>query len=129
MQRRSDYKDGYLTVRTAKGGVDSVIRLEPEVVKAIMAMPPAINDYLFHFRGKPYTKTTLWKIERRALNAAGFKDVTPNQAGRHSFGSQRIKRGQPTRSLQYEMGHADIRTTEIYTHVRAEDQRQWGRGK
>lgn len=92
-------------------------------------MPPAINDYLFHFRGKPYAKTTLWKIERSALDAVGLNDVSPNQAGRHSFGPQRIKRGQPTGSLRSEMGHADISITELYTHVRAEDQKKLGRGK
>jgi integrase/recombinase XerD len=115
-QKRSDYKRGLLTVRTRKGGPDRVIALEPEVIEAIEATPPAIHGCLFHYAGKPYSKSTLWKVIREALDAAGFQDISPNAAGRHSFGSQRTQRGQPTRSLQEEMGHSDIRTTEIYTH-------------
>ena len=120
------HKEGYLEVQTAKGGVDRRIYLEPPVLKAVKGIPPALNhDYLFHHHGTPYAKTTLWKIIRVALDSAGKQGVDPNEAGRHSFGSWRTSLGQPTRSLQYEMGHADIRTTETYTHPEPEDQAKW----
>jgi len=126
--KRSDLKGDYLTVRTAKGGLDRVICIEPELLDIIKGIPPAVNDLLFHFRGGLYDRTTLWQLIRTALDRAGFNSMTPAQATRHSFASQRNAKGEPTRMIQYEMGHRAIRTTEIYTHVRPEDLRQWGRG-
>jgi len=111
-----------LYVETLKGGPGRKILLEPQCLELIQSMPPTIrHPYLFHWHGKPYSKTKLWKVIREALDEAGFKDVTPNQAGRHSFGSNRTAMGQPSLELQYEMGHADVRTTRIYTHVRVEN--------
>jgi len=93
------------------------------VLDAIMGIPRTLaHRYVFHHAGRPYAKTTLWKIIRKALDAAGFKDVTPKDASRHSAASQLLRRGASTRLAQTVLGHADIRTTERYTHVLVEDQ-------
>jgi site-specific recombinase XerD len=62
-----------------------------------------------------------------AIDAADLKHVDPNHAGRHSAATQMIARGAPRRELQKKLGHADIGTTETYTHVLVEDQVQWSR--
>ena len=112
-----------LDVRTLKGGPDRTILLDPDLVRLIDSIPPCLSHpYLFHHDGKPYTKTTLWKIIRRALDRAGFPHVRPTDAGRHSHASHILQRGGSTRLAQKILGHADIRTTELYTHCLVEDQ-------
>ena len=122
--------DGFLSldVKTRKGGPDRVITLDPLVAELIKSIPPTLkHDYLFHHNGQPYSKTTYWKIRRAALDKAGFKDITPNQAGRHGHCSQLWTRGMPPNMIQYVMGHSDIRTTMIYSHVDPEEQGKYGR--
>jgi integrase len=125
-----DLKQGRAIMRTLKGGPERVIWLEPQVIEDMQEIPPALHGFMFHHDGKPYSKTTLWKIIRHALNDAGFHDVTPNYAGRHSFAAIRSAKGQPSLDLQYEMGHSDIRTTQRYYHRgNQERQRKWSRGE
>lgn len=101
-----------------KDGKDRDIPLHPDVISAIRSIPRALkHDYVFHWQGKPYSKTSLWKIIRKALNDAGFPNTTPYEATRHSFASQALLRGASTRDVQEMLGHSDIRTTENYTHV------------
>lgn len=101
-----------------KDGKDRDIPIHPDVAAAIRSIPRALkHDYVFHFKGKPYSKTSLWKIIRKALNEAGFPNTTPYEATRHSFASQALLRGASTREVQEMLGHSDIRTTENYTHV------------
>lgn len=122
--------DGFLSldVKTRKGGPDRIITLDPLVAELIKAIPPTLqHDYLFHHAGIPYTKTTLWKIIRRALDKAGFSDITPNQASRHGHCSQLWTRGMPPNLIQYLMGHSDIRTTMIYSHIDPEEQERYAR--
>jgi integrase len=121
-------QEGTIFIETIKGGPPRMILLEPKCLELIKAVPPCLrHQYLFHWKGRRYSKTVLWKVIRKALDDASFREVKPNEAGRHSFGSQRIARGQPTRALQYEMGHSDIRTTEVYTHIKVHEQSKWRR--
>jgi len=115
--------DNIANVRTAKGGPPRSIMLDPQVIQDIRNIPRCLNhQFVFHHGGKPYAKTTLWKIMRKALDDAGFPDVTPSQYGRHSHASHILQRGGSTRLAQDILGHADIRTTERYTHTLVEDQ-------
>jgi integrase len=123
-----DLRKGTVMIPTAKGGPARTILLEPGVIEAIQSLPRTLaHRYVFHHGGKPYAKTTLWKIIRRALDATGFKDMTPKDASRHSAPSQLLRRGMSTRQVQKILGHADIRTTERYTHCLVEDQARYQR--
>jgi integrase/recombinase XerD len=121
----------YLYVETAKGGEDRTIFItESDLISLLRSIPPTVHHpYLFHWDGRPYSKTSLWKIVRKALNDAGFQHVSPKDASRHSHATHILQRGGSTRPAQTILGHSDIRTTEIYTHCLTEDQAAVARKK
>jgi integrase/recombinase XerD len=76
------------------------------------------EDVLFlNRRGQPFSRMGLWKILRKYVNRAGItKRVSPHTI-RHSFATHLLKGGADLRAVQEMLGHADISTTQIYTHL------------
>ncbi|MFQ5541265.1 MAG: site-specific tyrosine recombinase XerD [Candidatus Binatia bacterium] len=116
----------YLTVR-GKGGKVRIIpfgRWAKERIQVYLkeVRPRLLNGkvsrFLFLTRsGKGFTRQGFWKLIRRYALAAGVETrVTPHTM-RHSFATHLLEGGADLRSVQSMLGHTDISTTQIYTHL------------
>ncbi len=71
---------------------------------------------LLSFSGRPLERVAVWQIVRKYAAIAGLNDVHPHKL-RHSFATHLLMGGADLRIVQDLLGHADIGTTQIYTHV------------
>jgi integrase/recombinase XerD len=110
-----------------KGGKERLVPIGRSVIGAasvyLHQMRPALdrgrskNRVLLNARGEPLSRVGAWGVVRRATERAGIKKrVTPHTL-RHSFATHLLEGGADLRAVQEMLGHADLSTTQIYTHV------------
>jgi integrase/recombinase XerD len=95
-------------------------RYQREARPALLARrrtPARTSPRLFvNARGGPLTRVGFWKILKGCGTRAGIRALSPHVL-RHSFATHLLERGADLRAIQMMLGHADLSTTQIYTHV------------
>jgi integrase/recombinase XerD len=110
-----------------KGGKERLVPIGRTVIGAVSVylhtMRPVLDRgksrgrVLLNARGQPLSRVGAWGIVKRTTERAGIrKRVTPHTL-RHSFATHLLEGGADLRAVQEMLGHADLSTTQIYTHV------------
>jgi len=85
-----------------------VVRREKENIE--------LSNIFVSFLGKPINRQTIFKFIKEYAEKIGLRDVSPHTL-RHSFATHLVQNRADIRSVQQMLGHADISTTQIYTHI------------
>jgi integrase/recombinase XerD len=124
-----DLEAGYLTV-VGKGRKERAVPIGTHARKRILhylqearqqLLRRRLSPYLFVTRvGRPMSRQAFWqRLRQRALRSELRRHVSPHTL-RHAFATHLVDGGADLRAVQLMLGHADIGTTEIYTHVAGE---------
>ncbi|MGB6339852.1 MAG: site-specific tyrosine recombinase XerD [Candidatus Aminicenantaceae bacterium] len=118
-------EDGFLFCR-GKGGKERIVPIGGSATSAIYrylaeSRPGFFlgdSDFLFlTYRGQPFTRQGFWKVLKKYAIDANLDDKISPHVLRHSFATHLLERGADLRSVQLMLGHSQITTTQIYTHV------------
>ena len=117
-----------------KGSKERLIPISEKAIKELqlwfidrnlMKIKPGSRDFVFlNRRGGQLTRTMILIMIKRQAELAGIKKVISPHTLRHSFATALLEGGADLRAIQVLLGHADIATTEIYTHMDDESLRQ-----
>jgi integrase/recombinase XerD len=120
-----NYEDGFLFCR-GKGGKERIVPLGSSAAETLLRYLAESrsrfllqdSDFLFlTYRGKPFTRQGFWKVLKKYAREAKLDDKISPHVLRHSFATHLLERGADLRSVQLMLGHSQITTTQIYTHV------------
>jgi integrase/recombinase XerD len=121
-------EDGFLVCR-GKGGKERIVPLGRSSCRAVRRyldeVRPLVDkdgreELFLSRRGRPFTRQGVWKLLRQHAAKAGVAAKISPHVLRHSFATHLLERGADLRSVQLMLGHSQITTTQIYTHVSRE---------
>lgn len=112
---------------TGKGGKERIVPLGDEATSRLGdylkgARPSLLGEQksgavFLTRRGQPMTRQAFWQLIKRYSSAAGIDSSLSPHSLRHAFATHLLNHGADLRSVQMLLGHADLSTTQIYTHV------------
>ena len=116
---------------TGKGNKERIVPVGKQAIewmqryireaRTLFARSDGLAEVFVSTRGKPLSRKTIWRLIKKHARSAGIaKNIMPH-ALRHSFATHLLDNGGDLRVIQEMLGHADISTTQVYTHV---DQRR-----
>ncbi len=112
-------------VPIGSSALEWVGRYQLEVRPHFMKQGKSTNDILFlNQRGTGISRMSVWNIVSKATADAGIEKHVHPHTFRHSFATHLLEGGADLRALQEMLGHSDIGTTQIYTHIDREFIRQ-----
>lgn len=115
------FEEGILFVRAGKGKKDRAIPIPASLTKRLEHYLLARNDsnqYVFDSqRGGHLTTMSVQKIVEKAVEKAGLEKRIHPHTLRHSYATHLLENGTDIRIIQRLLGHNDMRTTEVYTHI------------
>jgi integrase/recombinase XerD len=123
-----DLHEGFLRAR-GKGSKERLVPLGRKAIAAISAYlrvrPKLVGDrheakLFVNFRGGPLSRQGLYKIVQRHARTAGLGGRMSPHTLRHSFATHLLAGGCDLRAVQEMLGHADVATTQLYTHLSGE---------
>ena len=124
-----DMREGFLRAR-GKGSKERLVPLGRQAIAAISVYlrsgrPKLVGDrheakLFVNFRGGPLSRQGLYKIVQRHARAAGLGGRMSPHTLRHSFATHLLSGGCDLRAVQEMLGHADVSTTQLYTHLSGE---------
>lgn len=114
-----DLSDATIRVR-GKGNKERVVLLTPSAMNAILTyirFRPAEGPLFVNRRGQRLAPISVQRVVLATAKTAGLTERVTPHALRHSFATHMLERGADVRVLQELLGHANLSTTQIYTHV------------
>ncbi len=102
-----------------KGSKERVVPMGEELIYWLKKYIEVFEPKLYLLQGrnkKPITRQYVWKILKMLATNAGIDHITPHTL-RHSFATHLLQNGADLHTVQLLLGHSDISTTEIYTHI------------
>jgi len=117
-----DFDREVIHLKTAKGDKERVVFLHKKLIDMLKMYGTKEKGLIFvSQRDEKYSKRTIQQIVKSASKKVGIKkNVTPHTL-RHSFATHLLEGGADIRYIQQLLGHKDLKTTQIYTHVANKD--------